>query len=508
VSDRPRDSKGRFKATSRPARSVSGPGHVLTSGVRGTYTATGYHSVRVLARDGIAAGSAASGDAHLLYDRATLVNQSRKFLRDNAIYKGIVERFTAYTVGNGFTLDAKTGDAEVDLTLERLWKDWMRRADIREVLTASRLQRMLAKELAVAGDLGIIMVDNGQLQLVESEQISGPSNRCNDGIARDKINKPTQYFVTGYGRHGRRRLADAKPYTPDSFIFLTDPERPSAVRTAPPTQSAFPMLHRINDVCDSEAIAWQLLARLALSVQRDFGPEDAYNTSTADDTAGDDQWDQRVTEMGYALIFHCRPGEKIEGVNRNLPGKDFGQSITMFLRLLGLPLGLPLEIVLLDWTKSNYSQSRAVLQQAYQTFLGWQELLEDKFYDRVYRWKVGQWIRDGLVLDRPESYAHQWIKPSFPWIDQVKEAQAWGLSVDRGFTTHGAVCKSQGTERQAVVDAREKEIRDAIARARAIAGETGVEVPWQILAGMMPPGSQPLDTGVDANNRNGGPDDA
>ena len=49
------------------------------------------------------------------------------------------------------------------------------------------------------------------------------------------------------------------------------------------------MLHRINDVCDSEAIAWQMLSRLAVAIIRKGGPEQAYAESRVDPTKTDAQ---------------------------------------------------------------------------------------------------------------------------------------------------------------------------------------------------------------------------
>ncbi len=47
---------------------------------------------------------------------------------------------------------------------------------------------------------------------------------------------------------------------------------------------------------------------------------------------------------------------------------------------------------------------RAVLEQAYQTFLGWQFLLEDSFHRPLYEWKVRQWMEEGLLPSKPEIF--------------------------------------------------------------------------------------------------------
>ena len=448
----------------------------------GFYSSYGYHSARQASRDGLTFSSGSS-TYHMQYDRAKLIDQSRQFMRDNAIYKGMIERAISYIIGNGFALQARTKNKTFNSAAEQLWHDFWRKPEIKQLSSGNRIERMICRELLIAGDVGAIKTNQGQLQLVEAEQITGPKY-SGDGIILDDYGKPVKFHIAPYTNSGRVSLTKAKSYNVDNFLFISDPERPSGVRSVPACQASFPMIHRINDICDSEAIAWQMLSRMAVSITREGGPNLGYTESSSDSDAEDTELAQRITEIDYALLFQGEPGDKIEGIDRNLPGKDFGESVRMFLRLLGLPIGLPLEIILLDWTKSNYSQSRAVLEQAYQTFIGWQKLIEDFFHNEVYIWKIKQWIATNKLANRSDAFRHEWIKPTFPWIDQLKEAQAYGAKMDRGFTTHAQVCKSLNVEREDIIDVREMEIREAIERAQKIKEDTGVIVPWQLFAGL------------------------
>jgi len=458
--------------------------------VRGRYTAVGYRTARTIRAEG-RTSAAASGRQHLMYDRRTLVDQARELARDHGIFEGMIERAVNYIVGNGWGLQARTKSEKWNRDAERLWRDrWTHgRPEIKGVLDGGSCERMVCRELLTVGETATLKVEHeGQpcVQIVESEQLTGRGQAL-EGYEADAYGRPTKWYVAPYGAGGVVQPSKAQPYTPPGdILYMADPKRPSAVRAAPPCQAAFAMLHRISDVCDSEAISWQLLARLAISVTREGAEKQAWAGSKADplktgDTAG--QVSIRVQEFDYATIFHGPPGAKIAGIDHNLPGANFPASLTMFMRLLGLPLGLPLEVVLLDWTKSNYSQSRAVLEQAYQTFLRWQQLIEHGFLRPVYDWYIEQWIAAGDLGDRGDATAAEWIKPTFPWLDQYKEAQAYGMQVDRGFATHASVCKGLGGERSDIVDAREAEIRDAIARATKIKADTGVRVPWELFSG-------------------------
>jgi capsid protein len=342
------------------------------------------------------------------------------------------------------------------------------------------LEEMVGREMLVAGDTLLLKTDTGLLQHFEAEQIRDVKGKT-DGIKKDQYGKPLSFSVCPWEEFGSLSTKPTTVYAKNAF-FITKPERPSSVRGVPPCQSSFPMLHRVNDVCDSEAIAYQLISRIAISINREDGGVLALQESKPEST----DFRKRIYELGYALVFNAEPGEKIQGVERNIPGKNFTESIVMFLRLLGLPLGMPLELVLLDWTKSNYSQSRAVLLQAYKTFVLWQQLIEDFFHDPVLDWKIREWCKAGLLPRKLAQTAikRQWLVPTYPWLDLVKEAEAYGLKVERCFSTHAEVCKSLDSDLEDVLRARRSEVERAIKIKQEIKKETGENVPYEIFCGL------------------------
>ena len=471
-----------------PSRSQSAKPLSIVEKQHGTYGALGYRSASIATGEGRSYISY-SGTAHDDRDRAKLIAQSRDFMRNNAIYKGMIEQAVVRIVGNGFKLQVKSSDTRIAPKIEQLWSDWYRRPEIRNLLSGAKVSRMIMRELIVAGDTVALKTDKGLLQLFEAEQLDSNGKSFRNGIRKDKYGRPTHFQLCPWKSYSVDK-SNAVPYQAKDVLYLCNPERPSQIRGVPALQAAFPMLHRINDVCDSEAIAWQMLSRMAIAVIREQGPEQAYSESREDPNKGTDELEgdlaTRLTELNYALIFHGRPGEDVKGIERNIPGVNFSESLRTFLRLLGLPLGLPLELILLDWTKSNYSQSRAVLEQAYETFSQWQADLEDFFFRPLFEWKLAQWQTSGLVKSA-KSIESEWIKPTFPWIDQVKEAQAQSEKVKRGFITHGHVCKSLNMDRTEVVERRVIEVTDAIEKAKEIEERTGEKVPWQIFAGLEPP---------------------
>lgn len=469
----------------------------------GRYSQVGYKSARVPGAEG-RTPSNSTGSQHQLYDRKRLIAQSREFMRDNSIYYSMIEKSTAYIIGDGYTLQAQTRSDSWNRKAEAQYKNFMMNPDIKGILTGASFERMVCKEQLTAGDVGVLKTNEGKLQIFEAEQIN--DSEYKDGIKKDNFGKPLTYYVEGYTSNGNLNRKSV-PLSPNDFLLISDPDRPSSVRSTPCGQSSFSNLHRISDILDAEAIAWQLLSRMALSINRKDAAAKALDISGDDDqansTGNDAEISERITETSYATIFHGEVGEEISSIDRNLPGKDFPQSIKMFLRLLGLPLGLPLELILIDYSDTNYSSSRALLEQAFVNFKRRQNLLEYKYHRPVYEWFINNQIAKGELAERKDKFKHSWIKPTFPWIDQLKEAQAWGSKLDRSLTTQGKAIKSLGDDPDEILDLREKEINNAIERANRINEANKdvvgfIPVDWRVFAGFKAETSQGKPMGIES----------
>ena len=437
-----------------------------------------------------------SGDHSMDYDRQTMIDVSRHFYRNNGIYKGIIDRAASAIIGDGYGLQMRSASESYNEKVESLWNEWWERPEIRGMNTGQAVGQMICTELLLAGGTILLKLDGGMLQQIEIEQCCGKSYRT-DGITKNAVGKPTKFRICSYGNQGQIDQAKEQIIDAENVLFIANRDRPSATHGVPALQSTFGNIHRINDTCDSEAIAWQAQSRICLIENQDPSSGN-YGTSVPNPNAPTGALATSVQHMGYAMIFRSALGATLQALERKIPGQSFPETLRMFLRLLGLPMGLPLEWILLDWTQSNFSQSKAVNSQAHRSFKRLQHIVEFDLYRQLLPWKVDQWVREGKLQARAkDGYKHEWIKPTYEWLNELEEAKAQGEKIDRAFTTHSAICKGLQTERSEVCDAREAEIRDAIARAQRIEADTKVRVPWEIFAGLkIQPGQQPEPTPV------------
>lgn len=447
----------------------------------------GYDAATKIRTSGRATPQGGSADRHLWLDHDLLRAEAQRFDRDNGLYRGILNRALDNILGDGFSLQAKTGNRNTNRKAEALWNDWCQQPEARKLDDWPAVERLVLRHLINDGDVGGIKVaSSGMVQMIESERIVNPSGKAvaNMGVECDTLGVPVKFHIADYDANGNVKRKTT-PITAENFVYVAIRDRISQTRGLPAMVCNFPMFHRINDVLDSEAVAWQILSKLAVAITRENAESLAFNQSTDDASASTDDIAQRYSDFGEGIVWHGKPGESIKGIDRNIPGANFSESVTTFLRLLGLPLGLPLELVLLDWSRTNYSSARAALLQAYRMFTNWQRLLMRRWHTPIYRWKVQQWIDQKELPRTAGTFNHLWVAPPFPWIDPLKDAQAEGEKIDRGYSTFGQVLLGRNIDRETFIAERMDEVADAIEAAKKLTEDTGEKVPWQMFAGVV-----------------------
>ena len=480
---------------------------------RKAVTALGYRAVEVRRRSGLPAPLCGSADRHMHHlQRDQLIRISHEYMRDNGIYIGMVKRFLDNVYGNGFTLQARCGRASVNDTIEKeLWPEFCEDPEVRGLSEWWEIERLVGYGILVAGDIGAIKVikgkNTGRIQLIEAPLIASTlehsntyrdGERVEQGVVVDSYGRPTGFMIADYGPGGFAVMKHmARRVEAEDFIFVCRRERPTQTRGVPASTGAFPFLEMTHDIATEEAKAWQMQSRYALAIYGDQAAEQAFGESEDDEDLDEDhELPPRVQEVEGAIIFNGSRNERMESVARNIPGNNFSDSMTMYLRLIGLPLGCPLEMTLLDWSKTNYSSARAALEQYYQVVAGVQRLIRNKFHASVYRWKVRQWVAEGRLPNLPDVTKHDWIMPRFPWVDPAKEADAWQKRIEGGFATLTQADGSLNQDRDAQLEVRAREIAAAIEKANELNEQyPDANVRWEVLAGLtrlVKPNGEPI----------------
>ncbi|HOR28491.1 MAG TPA: phage portal protein [Candidatus Sumerlaeota bacterium] len=473
----------------------------------GRYDQQGYRAAKY-ARENRAELSYGSADFQMRYDRETIIALSRQLDQDNWLYEAIFNRFCDYVLGPaGFTIQAKTSDDYINDKIEQeLWPKFAESPEITGEFDYRDCQEITLRERGVAGDTLWVELGPqageaaGKLQHIEAERIASGrrkadnGDRVEQGVQLDRSGRRVAYYIADVDDVGVIHVNDAKPYPAfDCHYVPGRVKRSSETRRMPVLNSSISIAHRIDDILTSEAVAWQVLSRLVATLKREgnaVGKQAVRKGINARaKTDGDTQSAaQLVSDLGMAILFQAGPKDDLSVVAQNRPSQQFKDSLMLFVRLFGVPLGMPLEILLLDWQGANYSNARAILLQAFLAFRIWQHGQVAAFDTPVYRRRIGRWIADGSLPWRPDIFNHTVDLPGWPWIDEDKEVSAWAKKIDRAIATQTEALASLGKDRREQLRIRKREILEAWQAAREIEEETRGEIKaaelWRHLAAL------------------------
>lgn len=467
---------------------------VNAAGLPGRYAALGYRTADVLRGSARALPQDGSGDYHARYDRELLGREGDRLDRDNAVYEALLERSIETILGrDGFTLRVETGSKRVNAQVEKAFADWAEAPEVTGRFDWRDCEELSLRAFYNRGDVGVLRTSEQQVQYIESARITSGRrrvgegrNRVDQGVETDSLGRVVAYYVADYSRDGQVRSNGARRIPAENFLLFAHRKKFSQLRGVPILTTAMPVIHRLNDVLDSEAIAWQQLARLSVAVTTEAGGALGRSLSEADDDGKDQPPDlaDRVQDLEQGTFFYGLPGEEVKGIERNIPAQNFPESVRMFLRVAGMPFGIPLSVLLLDYSDTTYTSSRAELEQAFRVAIKRQRALKRRHHNPIFRWWL-EWAQESGRIPLRSDYRFSWIAPEFPWIDQLKEAQAWGMRIDRGLATQRDALQSVGMELEEFHSRRFEEIVEArrlAAQASELNPEQG-EVDWRYLAG-------------------------
>jgi len=172
--------------------------------------------------------------------------------------------------------------------------------------------------------------------------------------------------------------------------------------------------------------------------------------------------DWKVRLQGGAII-PVFPGDKVSAFTPSRPNSGYGQFVENVLRHIGTGLNIPFELLMKDFSKTNYSSARAALMEAWRYFMGRRQWLATYWARPVYELWLEEAINKGLI-EAPNFYGNKalwtrckWIGPGRGWIDPVKEAKASQLRLETGLSTLEDECATQGLDWEEVLEQRARE---------------------------------------------------
>lgn len=443
-------------------------------------------------------------------DYLRLIEQWRDFDRNDLVAGSLVDTACTAWLRSGFTPDPQTGDPALDIELWERWQEWGSDPELCDDAgehTWPELERLTARALLGDGDCLHLPLVGGRLQMVEAHRLRTP-HRTRRHVVNGVLLDPAS----------RRRLAyflcpdDVDPLAPSpkladmrqiasrdaegfrQVFHVYRPKRCTQTRGVTSFAPLFDALGMFEDIQFARLVQQQVVSCFGVFRQTPLGagalgppPQSGERT---EETRADGS--TRVIEgIAPGMDIRGRPGETLQAFSPNVPGTGFFEQTRLILQLVGVNLGLPLVLVMLDAKETNYSGWRGAIESAREGFRINQQRLIERFHRPVYLWKLRDWAAEDAALGRraaqlgKQYFAHKWQTPEWPYIDPTKDVAADLTQLRNGLNSPRRIQAGHGRDHQEIaaetIEDNAYAIRAAVSAAKKLSAEVGETIHWREL---------------------------
>lgn len=398
--------------------------------------------------------------------RRQMVKRSRQIYENNLLGGALLNRAVDNIIGEGMTPQAMSSDTGFNAEVEAAWKEYS--PDARGILPMGDWQWQSYLAFKRDGDIGGLLLKGGEVQAIETDYIQSPhwgqdvelknGQRIIDGVQISASGRPLGYHVVTDGRPGR---ISTKMYPARNFLFIHDNDRlnAEATRGVPGLAQIGRLLEQMDGTVEAVVVAHRMAAAFGLVFTQE-NPAAGFGGTTqiqaVNASAGEPN---REYQVRPGSVRWGGMGEKVTQVKAEQPTSNFNEFMTFLIRLAGLRFGLPLELALLDFSRTNYSSARASMEQAYRSFRVQQNTYAKRWLTPLYRWRVSKWVNDGTLSGAPaDFFNHRWYGQEWPYLDPQKEAAGVMTALDAGVTTLAKELRKRGMDFEEWVEIRRAEI--------------------------------------------------
>ena len=382
---------------------------------------------------GLIPGLAAAADRHLTKNTLGRLRElCRMHDRQSGLFSGILNRALDNIFGANFDFIPTTGDIELNKTVKAYITERMKPAncDAAGLKDFAEMAKTSLRGVWNDGDSLLAKRPNGTLLAFEADQIETPHTKYDAtqarmvlGVELDEFNGHAAYWVkqrqtrSDYGTVSM--TAESKRIAAANAIVPAYRTRHNQTRGVPFLAAILGRFDRTNNYLDYESVAAELNAMLGWKITKQTLEDQPAGSEDNDDV--DSTYD-KVQKMEPGLIFDLLEGEDIDMIGSQRPGTNFESYIIMSLRIIGVGIGMPLELVLLDFSKTSYSSARASLGEARRMFRVWQRFSGQTICMPWYSWQITRGIATGELPAAEGIYKSRVQWAAWEYIDPLKEA--------------------------------------------------------------------------------------
>lgn len=398
-----------------------------------------------------------------------LIEQARHYDRDDPIVGRGITSVVDNVLQGGPRLDPKTGNDKGNARIVELWGQWSTHPDECDSQKEHKLHAIGELSLRAAlvdGDIFNLPLQDGRIQTIEAHRCRTPNTKRNValGVLLAESRERLQYWFTkedisptrAVSRVGDMIQYPARDGNGNRQVFqLYNPKRLTQTRGVTITAPIRHFIGMHDDIQFAKLVQQNVVSCYAIFREL---PE-VFEGSSKSDPKGvestetlSDGSTREVEGIAPGMEYTGRPGEKLQGFSPNVPNAEYFEHISLILSIIAVNLGIPVQVLLLDANRTNFSGWRGAMDQARVGFTRVYDWTIDGFYDPIYEWKIRQWMDNDPELKRirwrkkDNPFGHEWSRPHWPYIEPAKDAKADQTIVDENLNSRRRVLARRGLD--------------------------------------------------------------
>lgn len=443
-----------------------------------------------------------------------MMERARFYQRNDPVVSQGIKRVVSNIVQKGFGLDVNTGDKSIDAELKARWDDWStdpEQCHSERELSFWQMERLTLSHTIVDGDILFLPLTDGSLHTVEAHRCRTPRNTTRNvvhGIYLTGRAVRDEYWLTKQDldpnkplhRVGDIRKVPARDAAGHRQVFhVYDPYRTSQRRGVTAIAPIADVVGIHDDTQFATLVKQQMAAMIAILHERDTDFVQHGKQRLGPQTTEElDGFTRQIEGVSAGLEVFGAPGETLSAFSPQIPGPGYLEHTMLLLTFIAINLDLPVHVLLLDPSRTNFSGWRGAIEQARMRFSEIQKLLHQKFHEPVYRWKVRQWMQQDVNLEAASKrdgisiFGHQWNPPTWAYLEPLTDASADLLQQRNGLNSSRRIQANRGREwdivAREIVEDNSLAIRLALAEAQKINADfQGAGVHWRELISLPTP---------------------
>ena len=490
-------------------------------------------------RSGVpAAGAGADYHYRSEGDYLRLMELARDYDRNDVLIGALVDRAATNAIQDGIHVDPDTGDAELDAELKTDWVDWAGdpdRCDLAQECSFGLLQWQAMRASIVDGDIVFLLNRSGGIEVAEAHRLRSPrpgSPNIVHGVLLDPVTRRReQYWLTAdeidpaktVTKNTRMRFyatRDDEGYRQVCHVY--HPKRATQTRGITALAPIFDQAGMFEDIAFAKLVQQQMVACFAVIEERplDFKVPAATKEAAIgpQTTETDADGNPRTLEgMGPGMRIKGAPGAKIKLDSANVPNPEFFPHMRMVIQLIGMNLGLPLVLALMDASETNFSGWRGAMEQAKLGFQSHQRMVYERLVKPVYYWRLRRRIATEPAMAAAAKklgdrfFRHTPGYPTWPYVEPLKDASADLLQTRNALISQRRRCARRNLDWDDLTDEIVADNSQLIERAAKQADRLNKKFPtlnvtWRELACLPTPDGMTVSAaaGMDADRPAGG----